>query len=231
MSLMKRLFLLIYLVSCCSIVNAQDWTIEQISKANTANDIPYLSNVEKDAIKYINLCRLYPEDFLFNELITYLGTKRYGFDLENSEYRKSLMVLLRTMKPVHVLNFDIDAYNNAKCFAKEQGEAGTLGHERINCPMGNYAECCSYGMDTGLDIAMQWLIDDNIASLGHRNNCLNGDYSKIGLSVNFHKIWHTCAIADMIWESSDTYLNQHPQNSSISNKSSSLVCVKSINSH
>ena len=196
---MKRLVLIIVLISCCSIVIAQDWTVEQISTANTAKDIPYLSDVEKDAIKFINLCRHYPEDFLLNELITYFGTKKYGYDLENSEYRKSLMILLRTMKPVPVLNFDLVAYNNAKCFAKEQGEAGTVGHDRINCPMGNYAECCSYGMETGLDIAMQWLIDDNIESLGHRINCLNNEYTKVGLSVNYHKVWGTCAVVNMIW--------------------------------
>jgi hypothetical protein len=182
-----------------SLLNAQNWTNSQISEANTAKDIAYLTTVEKECVMYINLCRLYPKDFLQNELLNYFGPEKYGNYLKDSEYRKSLIDFLNTMKPMNALYFDIEAYNNAKCFAKEQGEAGTTGHARIKCKDGNYAECCSYGMDTGKDIVMQLLIDDNVPSLGHRINCLNKEYSKIGLSVQTHTKWDVCAVIDLIW--------------------------------
>ena len=54
--------------------------------------------------------------------------------------------------------------------------------ERIKCNDGNYAECCSYGMHSAKDIVMQLLIDHDVPSLGHRENCLNNEYSKIGVS-------------------------------------------------
>jgi hypothetical protein len=54
-------------------------------------------------------------------------------------------------------------------------------------------------MDTGKDIALQLLIDDEVPSLGHRINCLSKSYTKIGVSVNFPKKWGICAVIDMIW--------------------------------
>jgi hypothetical protein len=182
-----------------SIAKAQNWTSTQIEKANTAKDIAYLTSVEKECVLYINLCRLYPKDFLKNEVLNYYGTAKYGDYVKNSSYRQSLINLLNNMQPVDALYFDSEAYKNAKCFAIEQGKAGTTGHTRINCKDGNYAECCSYGMDTGKDIVLQLLIDHDVPSLGHRINCLNKAYTKIGVSVQNHVKWDTCAVIDMIW--------------------------------
>lgn len=193
--------IILFLIACftCSLAFAQGWTKSQLETANTAKDISVLTSVEKDAIKYINLARLYPQDFAKFEVENYKGPAKYGDYLKNSPYIKSLLADLKKATPVQALFFDNGAYENAKCFAIEQGLAGQEGHTRINCKKGNYAECCSYGMDTGLDIVMQWLIDHNVASLGHRINCLNKSYSKIGLSVQYHKKWGKMAVADMIW--------------------------------
>jgi hypothetical protein len=182
-----------------SIVNAQNWTSNQIERANTARDIEYLTKVEKECVLYINLCRLYPKDFLKNEVLNYYGTAKYGDYVKNSSYRYSLIDYLNSMEPVNALYFDIEAYKNARCFAVEQGKAGTTGHTRINCNDGNYAECCSYGMDTAKDIVLQLLIDHDVPSLGHRKNCLNKEYSKVGASVQNHLKWGTCTVIDMIW--------------------------------
>ena len=182
-----------------SIAKAQNWTSNQIEKANTAKDVAYLTTIEKECVLYINLCRLYPKDFLKNEVLNYYGTAKYGDYVKNSSYRQSLINLLNSMQPVDALYFDSEAYNIAKCFAIEQGKAGTTGHTRINCKDGNYAECCSYGMETGKDIVLQLLIDHNVPSLGHRINCLNKTYTKIGVSVQIHVKWDTCAVIDMIW--------------------------------
>ena len=182
-----------------SILNAQNWTTAQIEKANTAKNIEYLTTTEKECILYINLCRLYPKDFLKYEVGNYYGTEKYGDYVKNSSYRQSLMNLLNYMQPIEPLYFDNEAYKNAKCFAIEQGKAGTTGHTRIACKDGNYAECCSYGMDTGKDIVLQLLIDHDVPSLGHRINCLNKASTKVGVSVQIHINTDTCAVIDMIW--------------------------------
>ena len=199
MKKISRVLGVLFLVLKFSSVHAQTWTTQQILEANTAKDVTYLTDVEKECVMYINLCRLYPKDFLKNEVSTYYGTEKYGDYVKDSEYRTSLMLLLKSMEPVKALYFDMDAYANANCFAKEQGKAGTTGHVRINCNKGNYAECCSYGMHTGKDIAMQFLIEHNVPGLGHRKNCLNVKYTKIGVSVNPHTKYDVCAVVDMIW--------------------------------
>ncbi len=198
---MKKIAILYLLLIAVqfSIANAQSWTTAQIEKANTAKDIEYLTATEKECILYINLCRLYPKDFVKIEVVHYYGTEKYGDYVKNSSYRQSLIQLLSFMQPVDALYFDSEAYKNAKCFAIEQGKAGTTGHTRIACKDGNYAECCSYGMDTGKDIVLQLLIDHDVPSLGHRINCLNKGYTKIGVSVQKHIKWDTCAVIDMIW--------------------------------
>lgn len=194
---MKTLFSLLLLWIGFTSLHAQTWSKAQIEKANTAKDIAYLSTVEKECIMYLNLCRLYPQDFLKFELTKYVGNEQYGDYLKNSTYRKSLISTLASMKPINVLTFDADLYKNAACFAKEQGIAGTTGHTRIKCPKAAYAaECCSYGMSTAKDIVLQLLIDDRVTSLGHRKICLDAMYSKIGVSVGPHKEWGTCAVFD-----------------------------------
>jgi len=195
---MKTLFSLLLLCIGCTSLQAQTWSKVQITKANTGKDIAYLSTVEKECIMYLNLCRLYPQDFLKFELTKYVGNEQYGDYLKNSEYRKSLISTLASMKPINELTFDVDLYKNAACFSKEQGIAGTTGHKRIKCPKELYtAECCSYGMAAAKDIVLQLLIDDRVTSLGHREICLDASYSKIGVSVNSHKEWGTCAVLDI----------------------------------
>ena len=195
---MKITFCLLLILMVWTRSIAQTWTETQRSKANTAKDITYLTAVEKECIMYLNLCRLYPQDFLKFELTKYFGNEQYGDYLKNSEYRKSLISTLASMKPINELTFDVDLYKNAACFSKEQGIAGTRGHTRIKCPKAGYtAECCSYGMNTAKDIVLQLLIDDRVTSLGHRKICLDARYSKIGVSVSSHKEWGTCAVLDM----------------------------------
>lgn len=194
---MKKIpFLVFGLILFCNCF-CQEWTEAQLDSADTAKDITHLSDVEKDAILYINLARLYPQKFLVNELEDYVGTEKYGAFLKNSSYRKSLVKELQNRKPVGVLQFDERLYDYAKCFAKESGDAGAVTHKRRKCADGNFAECCSYGMETGRDIAMQWLIDDKVPDLGHRINCLNKDYSYVGISWHNHKKYIYCAVADM----------------------------------
>ncbi len=136
---------------------AQNWTKEQISKANTAIAISFLTKEEIETILYINLCRLYPQEFAEKEIKPYFGTLKYGDYVKKSSYRKSLFRHLKLTKSVAVLVFDQTQYEYAKCFSKEQGESGQIGHKRIQGKQGFDGECCSYGMETGKDIAIQLL--------------------------------------------------------------------------
>ena len=196
---MKQLIISLFFTITSTIIFCQTWSVEQLKLANTAKYISYLNTAEKEAIQYINLARLYPKLFATIELESYVEPIKYGNALKNSSYKKTLLVQLASMAPMAALTFNKELYDNAKCFATESGDLGLVGHERKLCAKGNYAECCSYGMATGKDVAMQWLIDDKIANLGHRINCLNSEYAKIGLSMHSHKVYEVCAVAEMAW--------------------------------
>ncbi len=175
------------------------WTPAQLDAASTAKNIAYIDTASRSAIMYVNLARLYPKQFAALEVKNYYGNKNYGNYVKDSPYRQSLIKYLNTMEPLPALKFDKELYGDAKCFAAEMGNAGRVSHERKTCPKSNYAECISYGMDTGRDIALQWLIDHNVQSLGHRENCLNKTYSKIAICTHYHAKWGTCSVAEIIW--------------------------------
>jgi hypothetical protein len=49
-------------------VQAQGWSPEQLAQANTAASADFMTPEEKEAVLYINLCRLFPKDFLALEV-------------------------------------------------------------------------------------------------------------------------------------------------------------------
>ena len=176
---------------------AQEWTKEELDKANTCAKIDELEDVEKEAVMYINLARLFPEKFVEVELADYWGPDKYEGYLKGSKYKQSLIDELNEREPVTALVYDETLQEFASCFAKEQGANGHMGHKRKNCPKDNFAECCAYDMETGRDIALQLLIDHNVADLGHRINCLNPNLTKIGISFQPHVKANFCAVLDL----------------------------------
>ncbi len=119
---MRTTIILFFFVLIPFLSFSQAWSEEQLASANTVKDIDYLIDAEKEAVVYINLARLYPKEFASKVVENYFGTERYGDYVKDSEYRKSLITHLKQMKPVSALVFATELYENAKCFAKEQGE-------------------------------------------------------------------------------------------------------------
>jgi hypothetical protein len=193
-----RLFHILFFVLLYSTSFSQRWSADQLKQANTAADVSDISPVEKEAIAYINLARLFPQDFIQIELKDYQDPY-HGDWVKYAKEKNSLSKDLSGMHAIKPLSFDKDLYEQAKCFAEEQGASGAVGHNRKKCPKleGTAAECCSYGMNTGKDIAMQWLIDLDVSSHGHRMICLSGEFSQIGLSEHEHKKYSYCAVADL----------------------------------
>lgn len=175
------------------------WSKSELDSAKTADTCAALNGVEKDAVMYFNLARMYPKKFARIEIPGYYGTKKYGDYIKGSPYIVTLTEMLDTIAPLPALTPIDSMISNARCFAVEMGDAGYTGHERVNCKKEKkYAECSSFGMDTGKDIVMQMLIDHNIESLGHRKNCLNPSYTKIGLALHSHTEWGHCCVIELM---------------------------------
>lgn len=199
MRLVKSLSILLLLVKLATMpVLGQGWTDSQLDQANSAKDVSYLTKEEKDAILYINLCRLFPKEFSERELEGYEMDRAFGAIVlaEFNKYKQSLQKDLQTRKAVGALAFDQTLYLDAKCYAAEISKAARSGHERVDCKESNYAECVSFGKQTGKDIALQLLIDSGVESLGHREICLDKAYKLVGISANQHFKYKHCAVLE-----------------------------------
>jgi uncharacterized protein YkwD len=150
---------------------------------------------ESEVLKYLNIARTRPQYFLQTYVLP------NNPDTGNS-YVKSLIATLRTMKPVPALLPDEQMRMLALCHAEESGKTGYVGHTRqANCKKGYNAECCaygSYGRDEALHFVLQFLVDEGVPSLGHRDICLASWVHRVGISIQPHKTYGKNAVLDFI---------------------------------
>jgi uncharacterized protein YkwD len=177
------------------------FTNQEASICNTGKLTEYLTIQEKQVILYVNLARVYPTKFAqfykeYLELFDERGAKK--FEKKDHYYfslHKDLLKLKqKNLKP---LNPDLEMYEYAKCWAKESGKKGVIGHNRSRCKKGYFAECCSYGNLEPLEFVLNLLVDEGIPSLGHRK-ILFTNYKKVGVSINTHKTYGQCVVIDVI---------------------------------
>lgn len=193
---MKLIAVILTFFFYCKPLFSQQWTAAQLQEANTAADEYILSDTEKDVIKYINLCRLYPAAFAELELKDYKGLPNIK-DNNFAAYKETLVKELATKQPVPALQFDELVYDDAKCYGNEISKNKRKPHERVDCIKRNYAECIYYGSGEAKHIAMQWLIDSGVSSLGHRKTCLSPLYRKTGIKINTHFEYGHCAVMEL----------------------------------
>lgn len=177
------------------------WSLQERERANSAKDVAYLSEEEKEVYYYLNLARINPSLFgrtyakAFDGTIGY--TKGYAFD----ERKESLLQELAQMDSLPVLKPSELLFESADCFATEGGKQGIVGHDRSStgCAKLNVAECCHYGgCYTGLGIVMSLLVDagEKNESLGHRRICLSNSYNFLGVAIRKHKKYEKTAVLD-----------------------------------
>lgn len=197
---MKSLFLSMVLVCAALWAQAQQPVsfirgLQWKSSLHTALMEAYLGEEEKMVFYYLNLARTQPRYFADSVLKTYTGARGHDNSwLKSSPYVASLYQHLVTMKPLAPLQPDRALFTSAACFAEAAGRKGITGHERkgTDCTL-RYAECCSYGMESALDIVLQLLIDKGIENLAHRQICL-GPYTRMGIAIRPHKDYRQNAV-------------------------------------
>jgi hypothetical protein len=192
---MKKTILLLAISFAISHTFAQQWTNAQLESANTGAAEYKLTAAEKETILYLNLCRLYPSEFVTKVLATYTGIPGV-IDQQFEKYKKSLSDKLSTLQPMPPLVMDELLYDDAKCYGNEIATNDRKPHQRVDCIKRDYAECLYWGKGEGKHIALQWLIDSGIENLGHRNICLAPAFIKIGVKVNPHPEYGHCAVAE-----------------------------------
>jgi uncharacterized protein YkwD len=176
-----------------------EWNDSKYAICNTAADVDYLNEEEKSLIHILNLARTNPPLFANTVITKYVNTsdKKY---LLNNKYLISLLATMKNLKAAGILAPDKKCFTSASCHAQTSGLSGYVGHDRKNnkCEKASYyfGECCDYGHDKALDILMALLIDENVATLGHRKICLDPSYKTLGISIQPHKIYRYNAVLD-----------------------------------
>ena len=183
---------------------AQQWTSEQLARANTARNASYLSEQEKQVIFLCNLARM--DGALF--AATYLA--QHTPNDPSNWYIASLYRDLQSVKGRQPLYPDKRLYATAAYHAADMGRSGRTGHtssdgtdfaDRVYGSLGEktyIAENCSYGYnnDQAINIVVQLLVDANVPSLGHRKNILHPALSAIGVAVAPHAIYEYMCVMD-----------------------------------
>ena len=170
--------------------------VRQLLKEKVANNnskLPYLkfkadsviimqckfaTDIEKDVYNYLNYARTRPKEFCEKFVIPYWN--------KSNNYENSLVETMMSLKPMGTLLPNRDLYASADCHAIVSGELGFVGHTRSvsrktkkKCDEYFAGECISYGMEDGLSIVLQLLIDNGVPSLGHRIICFSEGYSRV----------------------------------------------------
>jgi uncharacterized protein YkwD len=198
---MKKYILLLFLFAglssfTTSSPETESWTSQELSAANTAVNIAYMDSTERDIILYCNLARMYPAKFSRLEVADYIGSVEQPEQYKNSANKRTLMNDLAHSKATTALLPDSALEQMANCFQLELAASGNTGHDRKNCTEDYMAENCSFGKYRAKDIVLQLLIDEGVASLGHRKNILNPAYTKLGVAFGDHKKYRKCTVMD-----------------------------------
>ena len=174
------------------------WNDAKYLKCNTAARAGYLAEEEKKTIYILNMARMNPVLFANTVVKQYPGKTEWHIN-SNSTYYKSLLETLLKLKPMNLLYPDSLCYKSAACHALITGKNGTVTHDRTtdDCRKQQYfsGECCHYGNNTAIDILLSLLIDEGVASLGHREICLS-TYKKLGVSIQPHAAYNYTAVLD-----------------------------------
>ena len=174
---------------------------EEISSLNTAANVDYLSDDEKQVILLCNLARYDGSRFRKGYAEPFLNGK-------SSDAIKSLFSDLEKTKGVQALK-PLQAFcNSAASHAEDMGNSGNTGHNstdgrsmsdrlwKANPNAMEIAENCSYGFSKPIEIVMQLLVDDGLTPPGHRNTILSDKYNVIGVAIRQHKTWKYNCVQD-----------------------------------
>jgi uncharacterized protein YkwD len=156
-----------------------------------------------EVLKIINEVRTDPQEFLKARLMPYIKEK----GMADNSYAKSLVEDLKTAKKVNPLESSALLTRLARGHALDMGGHGKVGHESSNgttfvnrlrkkVKTGMIAENCDYGNSDPLDIVMSLLIDDGVASLGHRKNILHPQLKYVGIAIEKHKTYRMNCVMD-----------------------------------
>lgn len=165
-------------------------------------EAPYLSALEKGIVDEVNRARTNPSAYA-----DYIERVRDSLrTTEGPSVITETIQFLRSQVPLAPLELSQGMTMAARDHANDRGPQGLMGHQgsdgsTVSDRLDRYgswqigaAENISYGKKTARDVVLQLLIDDNVASRGHRTNIFNPQHRFIGIDSGPHGQWGTMAV-------------------------------------
>lgn len=209
---MKLKILLLTITTLLALsLHAEEPFVWPIKKLDTAREVNYLSEMEKNVILELNKVRYNPEmyaklelsrlDTLYKDKLLNLP----GQDpLQTSEGKSAYNDCLEALKwttPLPPLKPSKGMTKACRLLAYDQGSTGNVGHKGSGntSPVerasnfgdfeGSYAENIHYGKSDAFMIVASLLIDDGVKSRGHRKNILDKSFNYTGVAIGTHKVY------------------------------------------
>jgi uncharacterized protein YkwD len=201
------------------------WSIPELDAADAGRDSTFLSVGEKRVVRYLNLSRMYPRKFANLHLKSRRSWYRGNLIVRSGETTiathegvnalDECIQVLEKQTPARALRPSRALFGGARDHVADTGPKGTTGHEGSNGSspwdrIGKYGrilstagENISYGYDDPLEILVQLLVDDGVASRGHRENILNAAFGRVGVSIGPHDKWRSMCVIDFAGEMGD----------------------------
>ena len=189
-----------------------------------------MTRAELEVLSEINLMRSDPPGYALLRLAPlrqefqgkmFYHPDRNAVPIETNEGVRALdecIGVLQYAKPAPLLSPSDGLALASRELAKEQGATENIGHignfgstmseriERYGEWSGTIAENISYGFREPRDIVAQLLIDDGVASRGHRENLLNPALRYVGISIGSHRRYRDMCVMDF----AGGYITQQP---------------------
>ncbi len=185
---------------------------------NTAENVSYLSPIEKEIIYEINLFRSNPADYADKYIAplakNYKGKLLYypnDKPLLTKEGVRAVNECVRELKkvaPLSVVSPSSGLTKAADDHVKDQSKTGKTGHygsdrsdsrkrmERYGDWKVRIAENIAYGGTSARQVIIYLLIDDGVQDRGHRKNFIQPEFKNVGVSVGFHPEYNTMCVMD-----------------------------------
>ena len=192
-------------------------TASTSTSSSTPQDNPFLSPVESGVVAELNLARTDPKGYVkflreYRALIhngVYERPGEIGVQLqEGTRAVDEAITFLERQKPLGSLTASKGLSSAAKAHAVDQGKSGATGHSgadgsspfdrmnRFGKWQGTAGENISYGSGDARGIVIQLMVDDGVASRGHRANIFSSAFRVVGIGVGPHPQYGTLCVQD-----------------------------------
>lgn len=193
-----------------------------VKKSAPAEDLSYLSVLEKNIILHLNMARTdphrYSQEFISprsafynNKMYLEPGGPENFIGLKTQEGVSAVYEAAKIMnstKPIGPLKANEILTLAAQDHATDQSKYGGIGHlshngstlqnrvERHGKWQRTIGENIIYGANSGREVVVELLIDDGVKSRGHRTNILQNNYKVVGVACDKHPSYGSVCVMD-----------------------------------